>query len=116
MWWTTVPYDYKGRAGVNPGAGVNAVGQTATDGSGSVPAGYMGSAAYLYKQSGSSWALCKSASVLYNSSSTWLFNRFTSGACGSGNYRAGGQSQTYRLSSGVYDVKTHQLSPAQAGS
>lgn len=114
--WSTTPYSYKGRTGVNPGSSVYAVAQVSKDGSGTVPAGYMGAASYLYKQTGLyETTLCKSAIVAYNTSATQLWNRYTSGSCGSGNYRASGFLYTYNSSTGLTEINPALNSPFQPG-
>lgn|GEM_PF-2310420 len=116
--WSSSPYAYKGRSGVNGGSGVYAIGQVAKNASGTVPAGYMGAGAYLYKQNsnGTTFALCKSATVTYTTAATSLYNRFTSGSCGSGNYRGLGLLYTYNANDGLYNVHGANNSPAQGGS
>lgn len=113
--WYTTPYNYKGRSGVNPGTSVYAVGQVAKNGSGTVPAGYMGAAAYLYKLTSTGFTICKAADAVFTSSAASVFNRFTSGSCGAGNYRASSVSHTYNSSTGVIAGHVPPNSPAQAG-
>ena len=115
--WTTSGTGYKGRAGVNQGAGTYADGQVATQSGASVPAGYLGASATLYKQNASGlFDTCTNALVVYSGSATSIFNRFTNGACGAGNYRAGTFSYTYNTTTGLTDVHAPVYTQPQAGS
>lgn len=115
---TTSGIPYKARAGVNSGVGVYAVGQVAKNASGTVPAGYMGAGAYLYllDQATLQFNMCKSAPITFTSSASSLWNRFTSGSCGSGTYRASALIGTYNSSTGLVEYRSTLNSPPQSGS
>ncbi|MFE9247476.1 ATP-dependent Lon protease [Streptomyces sp. NPDC007088] len=101
-------YKYKNRAAIADSSRLYASTTAARNGSGNVPAGYLGALARLYKGD----ALCKSAGYAYNSGPANSLSVPTQGnGCGTGAYYSYGATKAYNGNGykAVYTFKSPSL-------
>lgn len=105
------PYSYQARGFVQ-NSPYNGGGQVEVTNASSVPIGYMGTNAFLYKGA----ALCQSAATSYNAAP--VKNKAVAtpanATCGSGNYRGRGDYSFYTPTTGLYTSGNINFSPYMA--